>query len=296
MGLINSKRIVIGISIIMILVFSSITFYSFLKTDNGWIKEVITFESSLLDDEFEISIALPPAYDPSSAEQYHTVYLLDSQDLFDEDSSKAYTNCSVLAVMDHLLKERKIPNTILVGISFEGTNRERYVLQKTQAFLNFFQEELIPYIENNYNVIPTSFSRTLLGWSATAQFTIYALLSDGYYDESTFTRFVGVSGAYDNSRIVYQLENNLYSKIGINALSNNVLYMTVGTSDKNVLPWGIGQKLLDAHRNFAQKLEKRGYKGLILNSTEHEGYGHYDIPQIAMEDGLEWVFKQTIEE
>ncbi|MHA2250492.1 MAG: alpha/beta hydrolase [Candidatus Kariarchaeaceae archaeon] len=251
--------------------------------------------STILGDTLQLYIGLPRTYDPESTTKYHSVYLLDGMYYFNESSEKT-TLGGVLETMRNLVYKGEIPDSILLGIGYPDGwgHRERYVHADAELFRRFFREELIPHIEYRYNVIANPDGRALLGHSGAAHFAVYELMKDGRLQEETFSRFVAVSGAYDETRNAYIEEESLYSELGINGLQGKILFMPVGTDDFVILPWGEKPKLVDAHRVFAEKLKNRQYSNLNLECPEYDGLGHWDIQEYGFEEGLKWIFEQTI--
>ncbi|MHA2249959.1 MAG: alpha/beta hydrolase [Candidatus Kariarchaeaceae archaeon] len=303
MNLLNSKYKIIGVLFVVGLILSSITYILYMssKSDEQWDTDEFTLNSAILGNPLDISVGLPQNYDPNAITPYQTVYLLDGMYYFDDHGSKAEKG-GVISIMDRLITHEMMPEAILVGISYDEFNdeRERYTHWGAVHFRDFFREELIPYIEDNYHVNPSANERTLLGHSGPGQFVVYALMADGLRNETTFFRFVAISGAFEKSRTSFKEEEQLHFEGHMDALANRILYMSVGSEDDVRLPWGwiiendtvIYPNLLDLHRTFTNKLENRGYTDFAYESTEHDGYGHWDIQELAFEDGLKWVFQQ----
>ena len=112
---------------------------------NIGIKTVI--KSNILEEEREIWVHLPEAYD--SNEKYPVLYLLDGGGNF------AHT----VGTADSLASGEMIPELIIVGIT--NTNRTRDLTPTKdenrkssgggENFLDFIERELIPYINNKYS-------------------------------------------------------------------------------------------------------------------------------------------------
>ncbi|MHA2251310.1 MAG: alpha/beta hydrolase [Candidatus Kariarchaeaceae archaeon] len=285
---------VAGLILISIIGISFITIYLLSDSDDdGWKKEETIIHSSILGDDFDISIGLPSDYEENSATGYHAIYLLDAMYHFDESHELSMaTNGGVFEIVQRFTKEEKLPKSILIGIGYppDLQHRERYVHNNARFFRDFFRTELIPYIESNYNVISDPTGRTLLGHSGGAHFAVFSIMADRRANETTFSQYVAVAGAYHSSNLSYKEEERLFNEIGIDGLKNISLYLTIGTEDEIILYIPSEPSLLQAHRDFVAKLQSRGYTDLTLECTEHEGYRHYDVVEVAYEDGLEWIF------
>ncbi|MHA2249912.1 MAG: alpha/beta hydrolase [Candidatus Kariarchaeaceae archaeon] len=296
---INTKTI--GIGVMLIIIVSSVIFYMIPDSDDGWTKEEFVIHSYHLGDDFNITVGLPPNYNEKSVSKYHAIYLLDAMYYYDDTGPfSRVQNGGVISIMERLSAEDKIPNTILVGIGYipDFAHQGRYIHSAVYFFRRFFQEELIPYIDENYNVIPYPEGRTLMGHSGTAHVTVYTMMSGALLDEQLFKRFIAVSGSYDSSRNAYKQEEELFEDVGLSGLAGRILYMIVGTDDDIELPWLAGSpwldpSLLNSHRSFVQKLQNRKYVDFTFESEEYEGYGHWDIQEFGFESGLGWVFQQV---
>ncbi|MHA2251309.1 MAG: alpha/beta hydrolase [Candidatus Kariarchaeaceae archaeon] len=275
---------------------SLITVYLLSDSENGWQKEEMVLHSSILGDDIDITVGLPPDYDQNSTAKYQTVYLLDGMYFFDDSHELSVAiNWSVLGMVERMSKDGKLPDTILVGISYPPyvSHRGRYFNANPRYFRDFLRTELIPHIESDYNVITNASSRTLIGHSAGAHFAVFSLMADGLVNEQTISQIIAVSGTYHSSNPAYKEEEKLFEEIGIEGLRNTKLYLTIGTEDEQVLPIPSEPTLLQAHRDFTQKLENRQYNDFTLKHTEYEGYTHWDIMEDACEEGLEWLFNVT---
>jgi predicted alpha/beta superfamily hydrolase len=154
--------------------------------------------SSFVDQDFEISIALPVFHERSPEKRYPVIYLLDSNFFFGMVSEMT----RIMAVC------YEIPDTLVVGIGYPwrepaadaydtisglrcrdytpvaSKRAEREVLDSSPAlqhcesggaeyFLKFIEMELIPSLENKYPI--DSSSRTLMGHSWGGTFCLYTL-------------------------------------------------------------------------------------------------------------------------
>lgn len=161
--------------------------------------QVLEVESKYVENTiYQLYIDLPPGYDNSSKE-YPVVYLLDAYDTYG----------LMLQTYQALIFMNEIPKMILVGISYkiEGDfytdglqedldKRSRdflptYLPRDTtlkpgqhnwmrysgggKNFLNFIENELIPYIETEFRADPGN--RGLFGYSLGGTFTTYCMFS-----------------------------------------------------------------------------------------------------------------------
>ena len=135
--------------------------------------------SNALNEQRNIRIILPKEYKPNSEETYDVIYVLDGKRVAEKIS----------AIHDMASDWKEIPRCIIVGVDnkyIDGvTQRNRDLLPtylessplsgKADNYINFFKEDLIPYINKKY---PTSSSKTLFGHSHAGTFAMYTLLKE----------------------------------------------------------------------------------------------------------------------
>jgi predicted alpha/beta superfamily hydrolase len=189
--------------------------------------ELRTIRSEIVNQQFDISVLLPPAYMADSTAVYPVLYVTDANRAFPMVANIA----SVLA-----FPKTKFPEMIVVGIGYpirdmadwaawrtrdltptQDTATDNYwntTLEKMSGrkynvrtggaprFLEFIIKELIPFIESNYRVSRSD--RGLAGYSYGGLFALYALLS---FPETFQRYFVGSpSLGYDNE-VLFKLED-----------------------------------------------------------------------------------------
>jgi predicted alpha/beta superfamily hydrolase len=128
--------------------------------------------SEILKEKRTISVVLPADYKEGSSTKYDVVYAIDGD-----------WNALMISQIEGFLRESGfMPKTIVVGIN--NTNRNRDLTPTggenpaanggAANFLNFFEKELIPYINKKY---PTKGNNILFGHSLGGLFAMYALLT-----------------------------------------------------------------------------------------------------------------------
>lgn len=143
--------------------------------------EVRSLVSSIIGQEFQIPVWLPPSY-AESERTYPILYLLD-----------ANVNFGMAAdAVTLLLFGPEIPEIIVAGIGYPirsyddwGANRARDLtptaMDETPGsggadkFLSFIRTELIPFVETEYRA--DSDDRAISGYSLGGLFVLYALFS-----------------------------------------------------------------------------------------------------------------------
>ncbi len=127
-------------------------------------------ESPSIGATYSIKVALPDSY-TTSTEKFSTIYVLDGEQDFDlvANTCKSLSECY------------SVPNVIVVSIGYGRDRSTDYTPTKTDSktggapqFLAFIENELIPKIEQDYQVETTRESRVILGHSYGGLFGAYA--------------------------------------------------------------------------------------------------------------------------
>jgi len=186
------------------------------QVDNIMLGKTIVFNSKILNENRDILIYTPAGYEESDID-FPTLYITDGAENF----------FIATAMVNFLSRSRQIPRMIVVGIPNVNRNRDlspSVINGSTDPggggnFLNFFEKELIPYVDKTYR---TSNYKILFGHSLGGVFASYTLFSR----PGLFNAFITASPylMYDNKFVIKEAESNL------NKLSNieRRLYITLG--------------------------------------------------------------------
>ncbi|MFL1897472.1 alpha/beta hydrolase-fold protein [Aquimarina sp. 2-A2] len=148
--------------------------------------EISSLQSKVLSKTIPLSIHLPENYD-SSRKTYPVLYMLGSD---------YRARFAMLASTLDYMGGGQIPEMILIGIDLPEGNSILLPTRKNQDttipdyYINFFETELIPYVDNNYRTAPF---KVLFGGSNSGFFSIYTLLNNpllfnGYFASSPSLR------------------------------------------------------------------------------------------------------------
>jgi enterochelin esterase-like enzyme len=255
--------------------------------------ENFEFTSAKLKETLTIEVALPDGYEDSSTEEYSSIYLLDANYFFDEQPGTLdfflERGGGMTNMLRTLIESGDIPPSILIGIGYTEDQRMELAMNKPIQFYSFLKDELIPEVESRCKVSSSADDRVLVGYSASARLSTYALLRDILTERQTFMRVISISGLYDNK--VMALEEDVFQQFGADAFAGRHFYLAVGDQDSTIYLSRGSQPLvlLDAHRAFTAMLESRGYKGKI-KFEELPDKGHYNIPEFIFPVAINWVF------
>lgn len=177
--------------------FAQVIDRSFLEEGPISIGKTLSLKSEILSEERKILVSLPFNYDTSS-KRYPVVYITDPL-LF-------YQFGYASGIIKSLSFIEQIPQLILVGVHSE--DRELDLTTEfsgrggnADEFIEFFREELQPFIEQEYRTQPY---KTFIGHSAGGFFSLYTLL----HAPDTFDAYVALDPSiwWDDGKLIDDLK------------------------------------------------------------------------------------------
>jgi len=234
--------------------------------------------SELIADSFYVFVSVPEGY-YSSDKRYPVLYVLDGDVAFGMAAS----------IARYLQIGENIPELIIVGIGYgcldksAGEKRRRdYRPTPTggaQYFLKFLEEELLPFIDNNYRTVPEE--RALNGYSIGGLFSLYTLFTK----PEIFNRYIigSPSLTWDNYSI-FEYEENSSEKIGEKKIE---LFISAGSEESDEKYFGPIDKLVT-------QIQERNYAGVTLEAKVFEGSTHLMGPPESLTHGLLFAFGKKI--
>jgi|SRR5690606_5158343 len=158
-------------------------------TDNRFLKRTIlksTIKSKHLPEgERNLRIYLPPGY--NEVLSYPTIYCQDGEDFFNFGR--------IATTAQQLILDGGIEPFIIVGVDVDKSVRtEEYSPDGTrhQAYVDFFAQELVPFIESSYPVRADVEERILAGDSLGGTVSLHIALQH----PNLFTKVMSMSGAF----------------------------------------------------------------------------------------------------
>ena len=127
-------------------------------------------ESAAVGTIYNISVGLPFGYD-SICPPYLAIFLLDGEYFFDDAFNGYDENDRYILI--------GIKNSYRRNIDYLPTNTCEIERGGNPAFLEFLVSELVPYLDDKYNIDPEH--RLLFGHSHGGSFVFYTLLTDHGY-------------------------------------------------------------------------------------------------------------------
>ena len=226
-------------------------------------------------------IALPASYHANPLRKYPVLYATDGY----------YRFTGLYGLYDQLVKDRVVPEFIIVGIGYAGENQDYRFLRRRDLgpapvegtpgsghaaeFLGSLEQEIIPFVENNYRTDPTH--RVLSGISFGGTFSLFTMLTK----PELFSGYIAVSPDVSwNPDWMFEYEA-AFAKSGrkINAR----LFMTTAENE--------GPKYIASIRRFDERLKLHAYSGLEYRFRFIDDERHFSTFAEATNRGLRFVFE-----
>ena len=154
---------------------------------------IYSLESHVFGNTRQIRVLLPPAYDaPENAgKRYGVLYMLDGQNLFDAClSDVSHREWGFDETVYRLIRERRIPPLIVVGVDHAGAARAREFLPykdfvgnpdmeepEGRRFPDFMTSEVMPSVDSRYRTLADHAHTGIGGSSYGGSAALYALLA-----------------------------------------------------------------------------------------------------------------------
>jgi len=240
-----------------------------------------TFKASKIGRSFDLFISLPENY-ATSKQSYPVLYVLD-----------AWHFPLMAFLQNNNVYSRRMPPVIIVNIGQSPASDVMALRAQdfsptpipqslggggggAALFLDFLENELIPYIDRTYRTDPAD--RGLLGHSMGGKFALYALEQR----PGLFQRIVAASPAlFPDDPLM-----NSAARRALSAVSAPVrLDLSVGSDDE------LG--FAKTATAFAKMLDELKPKGLDYRFTVYPGENHNSVRLASFPAGLYWVYRPT---
>ncbi len=232
-----------------------------------------TIESTSIGATYTIKVALPDNYN-SSAEKFSTIYVLDG----DQDFNLVANTCKSLSDC------YSVPNVLVVSIGYGRDRSIDYTPTKTDSntggapqFLSFIENELIPKVEQDFNVETTRESRVILGHSYGGLFGTYTFAANN----KLFGNYILLSPSlwFDNEVALVQEKENR----PVNKDIRQLVFLGIGEAENS----GRMQAPFEA---FHQIL-RDNYSAVSLSKNREANLDHMGSKNPNIEKGLCYYFQ-----
>lgn len=176
----------------LIIIGSFFSSYSQSSITNNIVGKNDTIHSKILNEKRSIQIYLPKKYNDDKKRFYPVLYVLDGQEYFLH--GVAYQN--MLRFRD------KSPEFIVVGINTDRQRRRKLFFEESDAFIEFLNKELIPFIDTNYRTYKEK-ERLFFGWEMAAGLGLQIISEQ----ENLFSGFILASPTHATEKRINALVN-----------------------------------------------------------------------------------------
>lgn len=256
------------------------------STITGTLKTHAAFASRLLNNARAIYVWLPPDYDAEPSRRYPVAYFQDGQNVFD-DATAAAGEWRADETADRLIREKKIPPVILVGVANTPDRMSEYTPAKDEhykdggkgpLYARFLIEELKPFIDKTYRTKPGPESTAVIGSSLGGLVAMETTIDhpDAF----------GLCGAV--SPVVWWGDSRLIADVKAHPAAARLgrFWIDMGTREETRQNQGRGPAV-DCVKKLAQALEESGLKAERDFHLEIvEGAGHNEAAWAARLDRI----------
>jgi predicted alpha/beta superfamily hydrolase len=240
--------------------------------------ELRNLQSSINGQGYQVRVRLPEDYAATKA-SYPVLYLLDGDHAF----------AMATDVVQYLIYGRHIPDLLIVSTAYgskkgfdEGGRNMRdrdlvpfrlpnkNIMPGGGQYLEFLQQELIPFVESNYRVLRND--RTLWGYSLGGIFALYALFQKPYL----FKRYIIVDGFNEKHMEMEESYAAHHTDLPVR------MFISAPPGE-----WGDGLSKLSA------KLKSRNYPHFQSEYASLNDIGHFAVPAEGLTRGLVSVFENS---
>ena len=257
------------------------------STLTGDIRTHNLFHSPQLQNARTILVYLPPGYDDAPAERYPVLYMQDGNNIFDVKTSATGVEWGVDETAQRLITQGKIDKVIVVGVFNTPQRTKEYAPFKDsryggglgEAYLEFIQKTLKPFIDSTYRTLPDRAHTGIAGSSLGGLISLYA----AFMRPSMFG-FAGVV-----SPALWWAQRKILTVIRDAATPRPLkLWLDMGTDEGEVAgPLVEYNKGISDSRKLLKLLKQKGYEiGADLCYEEIEGGRHHELDWAARVDRM----------
>jgi len=226
-------------------------------------------DSKIMDYEYGVYVTLPTGYKDNPGNIYPTLYIIDGNQYF------VYT----LEPYGSLIWGNMVKEHIAISVAYRPGEinyraRDFRTPERAADFVEFFQHELIPFVEENYRT--SKEERTLFGHSLGGHFTLYMLLNE----PATFENYIVCAPVV--SAEIMKFEEDF-------AAAHDDFPVKV------FLASGENDHLTIGAKRFAEKFKSRNYPNLKFDELYTINGNHGTIQPTAYIEGLRFVLDRAIE-
>lgn len=226
-------------------------------------------DSKIMDYEYGVYVTLPGSYKDNPDKIYPTLYIVDGNQFF-VFTHEPYGSL----IWGNMVKEHIAISVAYRPGQVNNRSKDFYSSRRASDFVEFFQEELIPFVEDNYRT--SSVDRTLFGHSLGGHFTIYMMMNA----HETFDNYI-LSAPSVNADILKYEEEFASTHEDFPA--------------KVFLASGENDNLTINAKKFAENFKSRAYPNLKFDELYTINGNHGTVQPTAYIEGLRFVLDPVVE-
>ena len=237
----------------------------------------IKFNSAILGEEKELYISLPSRYE-QHVQDYPVIFTFEAEYLFESTST----------IAKYMAARSKMPESIVVSIAnkeFSKRHEANYRRWggKPEAYIDFFRNELIPFMEENYRAAD---HRTIIGLSPSSGFLYECFMRQ----PDTFDAYLALSAHLEWDRVEgTKLIDEIMSKNNAADFPKTIFYLSRAESDFSVFR---GSR--EAYSQAKEKLESYRPNKVQIELDVFEGDEHYLMALNGIRYGFEALYPNTL--
>jgi enterochelin esterase-like enzyme len=229
-----------------------------------------TLYSNALGKERSLRIFVPPGYNE----------LVTHRILYCQDGEECFNFGRIATHATKLILDEGFEPFLIVGVDVDMPFRtEEYAPEgsRHEAYLRFFIDELMPYVESTYPVRQEAGDRILVGDSLGGTVSLQLSLQV----PNSIQKVIALSGAF--------LTGTQQALEAVGDLSWLKLYQLIGTDETEVSTSRGTFDFLEANRVMRQKLES---KDALVHYVEKPGKHLWGFWQNELPDALRWALSE----
>lgn len=187
--------------------------YPFFGPSQGSMTTIPNFYSPQLNNSRTLILYLPPSYYENTLKRYPVLYMHDGQNLFNAATAFGGVEWQVDENLNTLIGQGKVQEVIVVGIyntnnrisEYTPTADPTYGGGNANAYLDFVQNTIKPYIDTHYRTLTNPANTYMLGSSLGGLLSCYA----GWTRSATFGSVGCMSSSFwwNNENFTSVVEN-----------------------------------------------------------------------------------------
>lgn len=208
---------------------------------HGAIKK-FTIDSKILNENRKIYVYTPYGYE--SSKEYGLLLVFDGQMYLD-------TGMNLPIILDSLISNKKIQPIIAVFVDSMDISQRNRDLMCSEMFTHFIENELLPWIKNNYSITKNPLKSALLGASLGGMYALYFAIKNPQIFHNVIINSAGFW--CDMKKFNDQLDDSDQLKLNI--------YMDYGSLEDTELMKNLNQTYADKLSRVGCQVKLYEFKG-----------------------------------